>query len=145
MNNKRVCVVLGLLAGVVSLSACGDGSANLYTQASNAEASAVAVLCECFEVVGADSEAECVADFGDDATPAEQACVEGVYETYRAEALEHTRCQLGVFDDAVDCLNDVAACDETAVEACFMAAGTGSDACPELPQAVDDAVEACFN
>ncbi|MCB9662068.1 MAG: hypothetical protein R3B40_05045 [Polyangiales bacterium] len=142
-NQARVW--MALMTGLLSLAACGGSETNLYAQLSDAEDDAVAVLCECFAATGANSEQECVSNFGGDTTPTEEACAASVYETFRAEALENTRCRVRVYDEAIDCLNDVAACDQPAVEACFDAAGAGIEACPSLPDTIEQAYDACFD
>ena len=146
MNNKLLGAGVGLLVGALGTLGCGsDTPANLYTQLTNNQADAVALLCECFEAVGATSEAECITEFGDEDSATEQACLAEVYATYRTEALPAVECQMDAFDDVADCVNDVVACDETAIQDCFEAADTAFDACPELPAAVETAVEACYN
>lgn len=146
MNKKLLGAGVGVLLGALGTLGCGsDTPANLYTQLNNTQEDAVALLCECFAAAGQPDEATCLAEFGNEDTTTEQACLAEVYATYRSEALPATECELAVFDDAADCINDVVACDETAIGACFDAADAATDACPELPPAVETAIEACYN
>ena len=146
MNKKILGAGVGLLVGALGTLGCGsDTPANLYTQLTNVQDDAVATLCECFEAAGEASEAACLAEYGNDDTAAETACVAEVYATYRAEALDTTQCELDAFADAQRCLDNVVACDRTAIGACFDATDTALEACPELPAAVETAIDACYN
>ena len=101
MNNKLLGAGVGLLVGALGTLGCGsDTPANLYTQLTNNQADAVALLCECFEAVGATSEAECITEFGDEDSATEQACLAEVYATYRTEALPAVECQMDAFDNS---------------------------------------------
>jgi len=142
MNIKQLCV--GVAASMLGVVGCGDsGSSNLYDVLASSESDAIAALCECFELNEFTSTAECISDFDEPASATEIACSREVYETNRAALQPEADCQNEALNDGERCLNAVNACDETAHEACFDSVEVVLEACPEPPQSIQDALEAC--
>lgn len=136
-----------MLAAVASLVGCGgdSASANPYTRLLAVNDSAVGVVCECFAAFEFETAAECEAEFGDEDTATEIACVEAVYEANRADVLATVNCEIAALNAAETCVGRVNACDPDAIEACIDAVETAQDACPELSEAIETAVSACYD
>lgn len=129
-----------------ALAACGGGSSGLspYEAQQEAKEHAVATLCECYAAQEFATEAACIAQYSEgEPTAAEVDCVVAAYAAHEEDALPSTECQRETFETVHDCLHDVNACDADAIDACVETVPASIEACPALPQALRDALDAC--
>jgi hypothetical protein len=144
--NKHLLIRASLVAVVVSMVGCGDSQSNLYRTVIATQSAAIGTVCECFDSLGYASAAACEAEYVDAQTPTQITCLEEAYDTYRAELQPTAECELAALSDAQGCVEEVNACDETAIDACLEASDVGMDACPQVTSVpARTAVQACFN
>ena len=141
--NKTV-QTTGLSAALlIAVLGCGSSTSNPFGQLDGAQNAAISDACQCFTALEYSNESECEAALEVSYTTTERACIEDVYRTYNAELAPNSACRLTALDAGVDCFSEVSDCNATAVQACIGAIGDAFAECPEIPQAVQDAIEAC--
>ncbi|MCA9534535.1 MAG: hypothetical protein KC593_12680 [Myxococcales bacterium] len=141
--NKTVRTTGLSAALLLALLGCGSSTSNPFGQLDGAQNAAISDACQCFTALEYSNAAECEAALEDSYTATERACLEEVYRTYNAELAPNTACRLAALDVGVDCLNDVVDCNATGVQTCIGDVGDAFTECPAIPQAVEDALDAC--
>lgn len=140
---KNSMMFAGALA--LALMGCGGSSTSLFTSEANAESAAIAAVCECYAAVGQPDAATCVTEFTDANTAEQDACIKAIVDANTDALRPAANCRIGVFNAAHDCINQVVACDEAAINACTDAVDLSLMDCPDVPTDIETQIVACFN
>lgn len=129
--------LLGVMT--LNLAACGSSpgeQANDLIERSN---EIFTEICECSQELFEQTAAECIDDNIDG--PENVDCLDAAYELNEEASEAHLDCERGVLDDLDSCISSADTCSEQAV--CLQVADDAEDLCPELPDAVREAVRDC--
>jgi hypothetical protein len=126
-------VLAALVAGLVVTVACKDES--VIDDFFASQDGLFETVCQCAVESGAfGSVTECQAEISDDTS---DSCVQGVLEDNESAVSDTLRCLAGAYDDYSSCM----ASNGCGTDPCETAFENAADACPELPVAVESAIE----
>jgi hypothetical protein len=100
------------------------------------------IVCDCYEEMDYDSRVECLQD--NQVRESVRLCVSVVMEDNETSAREHIKCLRNVESVYNYCLEDHACGDAEALDACFEYYQEEESTCPQLPEDVGDAADACW-